>query len=163
MSSDEKNNPQHDYDPFQGFNRSTFPFFDENYPSIYNRAAAPTPAAIQAFDPSYMSFTDCFNGGSIIDYNSFSRVVDVSCSSSDVVSHMDDSTATNTKKIGVSAENSVGDDNHNQNHNISEENPSTPNYSVSCSSKEDEDSSNGKKEKKPKGPEDHGDDRSKKV
>ncbi|KAE8734709.1 putative WRKY transcription factor 8 [Hibiscus syriacus] len=158
MSSDEKNNPQHNYDPFQGFNRSTFPFYDDKNPSIYHRSAAPTPAAVQAFDPSYMSFNDYFNGGSVINYNSFSRALDMSCSSSDVVSAMDDSTGTtnNTK-------NSVGGDKHIQIHNISEEIPSTPNSSVSCSSKEVEDSSKTKKEKQPKGSEDHGDDRSKKV
>ncbi|GMI67459.1 hypothetical protein HRI_000415200 [Hibiscus trionum] len=153
MSSNEKNNSQHDYDPFRGFNRPTFSFFDDNNPCIYNQSAAPTPAATQAFDPSYMSFTDCLNGGSVVDYNSFSRAFDMSCSSSNVVSPMDDST-TKTKKIGMS---SVGD-----NHNTSE-NPSTPNSSVSCSSNEDEDSSKSKKDKQPKGSEDQGDGKSKKV
>ncbi|KAK8672721.1 hypothetical protein V6N13_111085 [Hibiscus sabdariffa] len=149
MSSSEKNNPRHNYDPFQGFSRPTFPFFDDTNPCIYSQSAA---AATQAFDPSYMSFTDCLNGGSIVDYNSFSRAFDMSCSSSDVVSPMDDA-----KKIGLSAENSVGDNNnHNPNHNISE-NPSTPNSSVSCSSNEDGDSSKVKKEKQPE------DDKSKKV
>ncbi|XP_039053564.1 WRKY transcription factor 71-like [Hibiscus syriacus] len=155
MSSNEKNNSQHNYDPFQGFNRSTFHFFGDNNPCIYNQSAAPTPA----LDPSYMSFTDYLNGGSV-DYNSFSRAFDMSFSSSDVVSPMDDST-TNTKRIGISAENSVGD-NQNLNHNISE-NLSTPISSVYCSSNEDEDSSTGKKDKQPKASEDQGDDKSKKV
>ncbi|GMI67746.1 WRKY DNA-binding protein 71, EXCESSIVE BRANCHES1, WRKY DNA-BINDING PROTEIN 71 [Hibiscus trionum] len=138
MSSNEKNNPQHNYDPFQGFNPSTFPFFDDNNPCIYNQSAA----AVQALDPSYTSFTGC----SVVDYNSFSRGFDFSCCSSDVVSPMDDSTTTNTKKIGVSAEN-----------------PSTPNSSLSSSSNEHGDSSKAKKDKQPKGAEDHGDDKSKKV
>ncbi|KAL4369396.1 hypothetical protein GQ457_05G016820 [Hibiscus cannabinus] len=148
MSSNEKNNSQHDYDPFQGFNRSTFPFFDDNNSCIFNQSAAPTPAAFQALDPAYMSFTDCLNGGSVLDYNSFSTAFDMSCSSSNVVS---------PKKIGIYAENSVGD---NQN---TSENPSTPYSSVSCSSHEDEDSSKGNKDKHPKGSEDQGDDKSKKV
>ncbi|XP_017614718.1 WRKY transcription factor 71-like [Gossypium arboreum] len=152
MSSNEKNDPQHNYDPFQGFNRSaTFPFFDDNSSCIYNQSAATPPPA---FDPSYMTFTDCLNGSNVIDYNSFSRAFDMSCSSSDVVSPMDDNTATdNSKKIPTCADN---------NNNISE-NPSTPNSSVSSSSNEDEDSSKAKKGKQPKGCEDHGDDKSKKV
>ncbi|XP_039028875.1 WRKY transcription factor 71-like isoform X2 [Hibiscus syriacus] len=160
MSSNENNNSQHNYDPFQGFNRATFPFFDDNNPCIYNQSAAPTSAVIHALDPSYMSFTDCLNGGSVVDYNIFSRTFDMSCSSSDVVSRMDEGT-TNTKKIGISAENSVGD-NQNQNQNISE-NLSTPNSSASCSSNEDQDSSKAKKDKQPKGSEDQGDDKSKNV
>ncbi|KAE8725398.1 putative WRKY transcription factor 57 [Hibiscus syriacus] len=151
MSSNEKNNPQHNSDPFQGFNRSTFNFFDDNNPCIYNQSAAPTPA----LDPSYMSFTGCLNEGSVDYYNSFSKAFDMSYSSSDVVSPMDDS-ATNTKRIDISAENSVGDS-RNLNHNISE-NQSTINSSVSCSSNEDEDSSKAKK-----GSGDQGDDKSKKV
>ncbi|XVF14482.1 hypothetical protein REPUB_Repub09cG0063800 [Reevesia pubescens] len=147
MSSNEKKDPQYDYDPYQGFNRSTFPFFDDNNPYIYNQAAAaaPTPT-IQGFDPSYMSFSDCLHG-SVVDYNSFSRVFDLSCSSSDVVSPIDDTN--NSKKIATTADNSVGN-------NISE-NPSTPNSSVSCSSNEeaaDEDSSKTKKDKQLKGAED---------
>ncbi|KAK6287067.1 hypothetical protein POUND7_013246 [Theobroma cacao] len=151
MSSNEKKDLHH-YDPFQGFNRSTFPFFDDN-PSMYNQAAAALTAPtqnFQGFDPSYMSFTDCLHGS--VDYNSFSRAFDISCSSSDVVSPIDDS---NCKKIGT-ADNSVG--------NITE-NPSTPNSSVSSSSNEgaaDEDSSKSKKDKQPKGAED-ADDKSKKV
>ncbi|XWS33005.1 hypothetical protein CRYUN_Cryun22dG0040000 [Craigia yunnanensis] len=153
MSSNEKNDLHH-YDPFQGFNRSTFLFFDDNNP--YNQAAAaaaPTPTLqnFQGFDPSCMSFTDCLHGTA--DYNSFSRAFDMSCSSSDVP--IDDSS--NSKKMGTADNNSVGN-------NITE-NPSTPNSSVSSSSNEgaaDEDSGKIKKDKKPKGAED-GDDKSKKV
>ncbi|XP_022740847.1 probable WRKY transcription factor 71 [Durio zibethinus] len=161
MSSNEKKDPQYDYDPFQGFSRSTFPFFDNyNNPFIYNQAAAaaPTPTRrqnFQGFDPSYTSFTDCLHG-SAVDYNSFSRAFDMSCSSSDVVSPIDDST--NSKKISTTADN----DNNN---NITE-NPSAPNSPASSSSNEgaaDEDSSKTKKDKQPKGAEDHGDDKSKKV
>ncbi|XWS30106.1 hypothetical protein CRYUN_Cryun24cG0089600 [Craigia yunnanensis] len=152
MSSNEKNDPQYNYDPFQGFDRSTCPFFDDNNPCIYNQAvaAAPTPT-IQGFDPSYMSFTD-FLHGSVVDYNSFSRAFDMSCSSSDVVSPIDDNS--NAKTIGGTADNSVG--------NNTTENPSTPNSSVSCSGADEEDSSKTKKDKQPKGSED-GDDKSKKV
>lgn len=163
MSSNEKNDDH--YDPFQGFNRSTFPFFDDNN---YNQSAAaaahPTPALLQnfeGFDPtSYMStFTDYLHGSGADDYNSFSRAFDISCSSSDVVSPIDDS-----KKMGgtASADNiSVG----NNNNNISE-NPSTPNSSVSSSSNEaGEDSSKSKKEKQTKlgGEDQDGDDKSNKV
>ncbi|XVE86246.1 hypothetical protein DITRI_Ditri18aG0020200 [Diplodiscus trichospermus] len=156
MSSNEKNDPQYNYDPFQGFSRSTFPFFDDNNPCIYNQAAAaaaPTPA-IQGFDPSYTSFTD-FLHGSVADYISFPRAFDMSCSSSDVVNLIDDSS--NSKKIGSAADNSVG--------NTTTENPSTPNSSVSSSSNEgdaDEYSSKTKKDKQPKGSEDGGDEKSKK-
>ncbi|XWS44455.1 hypothetical protein CRYUN_Cryun15aG0046200 [Craigia yunnanensis] len=159
MSSNEKNDLHH-YDPFQGFNRSTFPFFDDNNPCIYNQAAAaaadhPTPTLqnFQGFDPSYMSFTDTLHGS--FDYNSFSRAFDMSCSSSDVVSRIDDSS--NSKKMSTADNNSVGN-------NITEK-PSTPNSSVSCSSNEgaaDEDSSKSKKDKQPKGDED-GDGKPKKV
>ncbi|XP_022773768.1 probable WRKY transcription factor 28 [Durio zibethinus] len=155
MSSNEKNDPQYNYDSFQGFNRSTFPFFDDNNPSIYNQAAAAAPLpTIQGLDPSNMSFADCLHG-SIVDYNSFSRAFDMSCSSSDVVSPIDD--GSNSMKIGRTADNSAG--------NNTTENPSTPNSSVSSSSNEGaaaEDSSKTKKDKKPKGSKD-GDDKSKKV
>ena len=155
MSSNEKNDPQYNYDPYQGFNRSTFPFFDDNNPCIYNQAAAaaPTPTT-QGFDPSYMSFTDCLHG-SVVDYNSFSRAFDMSCSSSDVVSPTHGNSK--SKKIDSTADNSVG--------NNTTENPSTPNSSVPSSSNEgaeDEDSSKTKKHKQPKGSE-GGDDKSKKV
>ncbi|XVF58512.1 hypothetical protein PTKIN_Ptkin07bG0071900 [Pterospermum kingtungense] len=161
MSSNEKNDPHH-YDPFQGFNRSTFPFFDDNNPCIYSQSAAgadaaahPTPTLhnFQGFDPSFMTFTDYLHGSA--DYNSFSRAFDMSCSSSDVVSPIDDSS--NSKKMGTADNISVG--------NTISENPSTPNSSVSSSSNEGaagEDSSKSKKEKQPKAGED-GDDKSKKV
>ncbi|XVF16804.1 hypothetical protein REPUB_Repub10bG0063700 [Reevesia pubescens] len=151
MSSNKKNDPPYDYDPFQGFNRSTFPFFDDNNPCIYNPTAS-TPT-IQGFDPSYMSFNDCLHG-SVVDYNSFSRAFDMYCSSSDVVSLSPIDDTGNSNKIGTTADNN------------STENPSTPNSSVSSSSKEgaaDEDSSKTKKDKQPKGSENHGSDKSKKV
>ncbi|XVE83623.1 hypothetical protein DITRI_Ditri16bG0102000 [Diplodiscus trichospermus] len=155
MSSNEKNDLHH-YDPFQGFNRSIIPFFDDNNPSTYNQPAAaahPTPTLqnFQGFDPSYMSFTDCLHGS--VDYNSFSRAFDKSCSSSDVLSPIDE--ISNSKKMGTGDNNSVG--------NNMTENPSTPNSSMSSSSNEGaagEDSR--KKDKQPKGAEDE-DEKPKKV
>ncbi|XP_022751957.1 probable WRKY transcription factor 28 [Durio zibethinus] len=148
MSSNEKND-LHLYDPFQGFNRSTFPFFDDNNQGA---AAAPIPTLkdFQGFDPSYMSFTDYLHGS--VDYNSLSRAFDMSCSSSDVVSPIHDSS--NSKKTGTADNNSAGN-------NISE-NPSSPNSSVSNEEAADEDSSKSKKDKQPEGAED-GDDKSKKL
>ncbi|MBA0739281.1 hypothetical protein Gogos_012567 [Gossypium gossypioides] len=55
-SSNEKNDPLYNYDPFQGFNSSTFPFFDYNNLLVYSQAA-PTPP-FQGLDSSYMNFTN---------------------------------------------------------------------------------------------------------
>ncbi|OMO49660.1 DNA-binding WRKY [Corchorus capsularis] len=171
MSSNErKDHLHHNYDPFQGFNRSsnTFPFFDDNNnnnnPSIYSNQlqsdASPVTQNFQGFDPSFMSFTDYLHG-SAVDYNSFSKAFDMSCSSiSDHVlsPQIDVDSGNSSKKIGATADNN----------NDVTENPSTPNSSVSSSSNEgaaDEGSTkSSKKDKLPKASEDGGeDDKSKKV
>ncbi|KAL5582574.1 hypothetical protein UlMin_015016 [Ulmus minor] len=113
--------------------------------------------ALQGFDPSsYMSYTDCLHGS--MDYNTLSKAFDMSCSSSEVISQIDDNypKAAAAAAVGESAGTS--------------EIPSTPNSSISSSSNEaagDEDSGKSKKEEKQaKGSEDVGeeaDDKSKKV
>ncbi|RDX78641.1 putative WRKY transcription factor 28 [Mucuna pruriens] len=129
------------YDPFyynhhEQLNHSSFPFFrdedDNNNNSTQN---------LQGFDhnnPSLRtSFTDCLHGS--MDYNTLSRAFDLSCSSSEVISSIDE----NPKKP------SAGDCG----------NQSTPNSSVSSSSNEaeaviEEDSTKSQKDKQPKGCED---------
>ncbi|CAK7346673.1 unnamed protein product [Dovyalis caffra] len=153
--SDEKEDPYH-YDPFyyntqQGTNRpaSVFPFFNDNL-SMYNQQ---TPTQnLQGFnDPSFMSFTDCLQG-SMDHYNTLSRALDVSCSSSEVISPIDQD---GSKKIGAGESAAT-------NENI----PSTPNSSISNSSSNDgateQDSGKIKKDKQPKESED-GDGDTKKV
>ncbi|MBA0614457.1 hypothetical protein Godav_014754 [Gossypium davidsonii] len=117
-SSNEKNDPLYNYDPFQGFNSSTFPFFDYNNLLVYSQAA-PTPP-FQGLDSSYMNFTDCLH-----DQNSFSRpFFDMSGSSSDVVGPVHDNTSNSKQTVDDSVR--INIDNT--------ENPSTPNSSVSSPS-----------------------------
>ncbi|KAK9284432.1 hypothetical protein L1049_023605 [Liquidambar formosana] len=103
------------------------------------------------FDPSnYMSFTDCLHGS--MDYNTLSRAFDMSCSSSEVISPVEEGL-----KKGSTMGESIG---------TTSENPLTPNSSVSSSSTEaaaEEDSGKSKKDLKPKGCEEDGDEKSKKV
>ncbi|XP_061369832.1 WRKY transcription factor 71-like [Gastrolobium bilobum] len=130
------------FDPFYYNNHElnhsiSFPFFRDNHSTIPSQN-------FQGFDPSSTSFTDCLHGS--MDYNTLSRAFDLSCSSSEVISPIDD----NLKKPTLG--NSVG---------ISGKQLSTPNSSVSSSSNEaeavtEEDSTKSKKEKQSKGCEDHG-------
>ncbi|GAV79258.1 WRKY domain-containing protein [Cephalotus follicularis] len=144
--------PYH-YDPFyytsnHEINRSAFPFFhDHDNTSMYNQATKPTQN-LQGFDPSYMSFTDCLHGSGT-DYNTLSTAFDMSCSSSEVITPVDD----NPRKISV------------RDSTVISENPSTPNSSISCSSNEtaeEEASGKSKKDKQPKECELLGEDKSKK-
>ncbi|TKY57216.1 WRKY transcription factor 28 [Spatholobus suberectus] len=139
------------YDPFH-YNHhelnhsSSFPFFRDNN-------STPSSQNFQGFDhnnPSHhTTFTDYLHGS--MDYNTLSRAFDLSCSSSEVISSIDE----NPKK--PSAGDSAG---------ISG-NQSTPNSSVSSSSNEaeaviEEDSiAKSQKDKQPKGCE-HGDEKPKK-
>ncbi|KAJ6335932.1 hypothetical protein OIU76_006942 [Salix suchowensis] len=143
--SNEKEDP-YNYDPFHyniqhrtGRPVSVFPFFDDNNLSMYNQQ---TPLQnLQEFndDPSYMSLTNCLHG-SMDHYNTLSRALDVSCSSSEVISPIEDG----SKKIGA------GELSAATNENL----PSTPNSSISNSSSNDgaaeEDSGKIKKDKQPK-------------
>ncbi|KAH7533726.1 hypothetical protein FEM48_Zijuj04G0162200 [Ziziphus jujuba var. spinosa] len=161
--SNEERDPYNHYDPFnyshQEMDRSCFPFFNDNSSSLlqnHHHQQVVTPQNHQVFDsnPSYMSFTDCLHGS--MDYNILSRAFDMSCSSSEVISQIDDGSK---KAVGES----VGTSENN--------NPSTPNSSISSSSNEapataaaEEDSVKSKKEKNPKGSEEGDDeDKSKKV
>ncbi|KAJ6681415.1 WRKY TRANSCRIPTION FACTOR PROTEIN 1-RELATED [Salix koriyanagi] len=143
--SNENEDPYH-YDPFhyniqQGNNRpvSVFPFFNDNL-SMYNDQQTPAQN-LQGFsdDPSYMSFTDHLHG-SMDHYNTYSRALDVSCSSSEVISPVDQG---GSGKIGAGESAAT-------NENI----PSTPNSSISNSSSNDgateEESGKIKKHKQPK-------------
>lgn len=117
-SSNEKNDLLYNSDPFQGFNSSTFPFFDYNNPLVYSQAA-PTPP-FQGLDSSYMNFPDCLH-----DHSSFSRpFFDVSGSSSDIVGPIRDNISNSKQTVDDSVR--VNIDNT--------ENPSTPNSSVSSPS-----------------------------
>ncbi|XP_027332031.1 WRKY transcription factor 71-like [Abrus precatorius] len=140
------NEKDHYYDPFyynhHELNHSNFPFFRDNN-------STPSSQHFQGLDnPSHSSFTDYLHGS--MDYNTLSKAFDLSCSSSEVISSIDD----NPKK--PSTGDSVG---------ISG-NQSTPNSSVSSSSNEaeaviEEDSTKSHKDKQPKGCEE-GDEKSKK-
>ncbi|KAG4181837.1 hypothetical protein ERO13_A09G007400v2 [Gossypium hirsutum] len=117
-SSNEKNDPLYNYDPFQGFNSSTFPFFDYNNLLVYSQAA-PTPP-FQGLDSSYMNFTDCLH-----DQNCFSRpFFDMSGSSSDVVAPVHDNISNSKQTVDDSVRIKIDNT----------ENPSTPNSSVSSPS-----------------------------
>ncbi|KAG6785974.1 WRKY transcription factor 71 [Populus alba] len=154
--SNEKEDP-YNYDPFyyniqHRTNRpvSVFPFFNDNNLSVYNQQA-PTQS-LQGFnDPPYMSFTDCLHG-SADHYNTLSRALNVSCSSSEVISPIEDG----SKKTGAGELSAATYENL----------PSTPNSSISNSSSNDgateEDSGKIKKDKQPKESED-GDGDAKKV
>ncbi|KAL6134954.1 hypothetical protein ACLB2K_067182 [Fragaria x ananassa] len=129
--SNEKKSPYLQYDPFDynpdEIDRSSFPFFNYSSSSIYNipqTLAGPQTQSLHGFesDPSYlMSFADCLNGS--MDYTTLSKAFDISCSSSEVISppllDQDD----HSKNKAAAAV--VGD-----------QNPSTPNSSISCSSNE---------------------------
>ncbi|KAB5568425.1 hypothetical protein DKX38_002218 [Salix brachista] len=156
--SNEKEDP-YNYDPFHyniqhrtGRPVSVFPFFDDNNLSMYNQQ---TPLQnLQEFndDPSYMSLTNCLHG-SMDHYNTLSRALDVSCSSSEVISPIEDG----SKEIGA------GELSAATNENL----PSTPNSSVSNSSSNDgaaeEDSGKIKKDKQPKESTEDGDGDAKKL
>ncbi|XP_020204261.1 WRKY transcription factor 71 [Cajanus cajan] len=136
------NEKDHYYDPFHyNHSSSSFPFFRDNN-STQN---------FQGFDhnnPSpHTTFTDCLHGS--MDYNTLSRAFDLSCSSSEVISSIDE----NPKKNPSAGDSAVG-------------NQSTPNSSVSSSSNEaeaviEEDSTKSLKNKQPKGCDD-GDEKPKK-
>ncbi|XP_011044779.1 PREDICTED: probable WRKY transcription factor 71 [Populus euphratica] len=141
--SNEKEDPYH-YDPFHyniqlGANRpvSVFPFFNDNI-SGYNQQA-PTQNLQGFSDPSFMSFTDCLHG-SMDHYNTLSRALDVSCSSSEVISPVDQD---GSRKIGAGEPAATN-----------QYTPSTPNSSISNSSSNDgateEDPEKIKKHKQPK-------------
>jgi hypothetical protein len=136
------------YNPFyyshHEINDSTFPFFNNN-PMV-----APTQN-LQGFDPSYMSFTDCLHGS--MDYNTLSRAFDMSCSSSEVITPIDDNLIKKAAGVGDSGGTSC-------------ENLSTPNSSMSCSSNEaagdQEESVKSIIDKQPQGCEDGDEEKSKK-
>ncbi|KAI4308098.1 hypothetical protein L6164_031206 [Bauhinia variegata] len=144
-----KDKDHYGYDPFyynhDELNQTSFPFLRDNSHS--------TPTQnLQGFDPSITSFTDCLHGS--MDYNTLSRAFDLSCSSSEVISSIDD----NPKK--PSTGDSVG---------IIRRNPGTPNSSsVSSSSTEaevitqEDSSAKSKKDKQPKGDDEDADEKSKK-
>ncbi|KAH7578426.1 hypothetical protein JRO89_XS01G0380300 [Xanthoceras sorbifolium] len=112
--SNEKKTP-YNYDPFdsnpQGFNRLSFQsFFQDNPSSIYvNQQPTPPPppptqnlqASFDAPSP-YMSFTECLHGS--MDYNTLSTAFDMSCSSSEVISPIEDYAGGSSKKTGVFGE-----------------------------------------------------------
>lgn len=154
MSNEEKDidNPYNHYDPFNynhhhEMDRSCFQFFNDNNSSgLVQNHHHPQNLQAAGFDmpSSYMSFTDCLHGS--MDYGVLSRAFDMSCSSSEVISQIDD--ASKKASAGGVGE-SVG---------TSAENPSTPNSSISSSSNEaaaaaEEDSVKSKKDKQPKGSE----------
>ncbi|XP_057954411.1 WRKY transcription factor 71-like [Malania oleifera] len=130
------------YDPNCNLdNQTLFPFLRDNYSSVlmYNdhmAAASPSPVLQnhQGFDPSnYMSFTESLHGS--MDYNTLSRALDLSCSSSEVISAIDDDSRKGGSSLG---DQSVGNG----------ENPATPLSCVSSSSAEaavEEDSGNKSK------------------
>ncbi|KAF3444988.1 hypothetical protein FNV43_RR14681 [Rhamnella rubrinervis] len=167
MSNQEKdsNNPYNHYDPFNynhhhEMDRSCFQFFNDNNNSselVQNHHHHPQSLQAAGFDmpsSSYMSFTDCLHGS--MDYSILSRAFDMSCSSPEVISQIDD--ASKKASAGGVGE-SVG---------TSAENPSTPNSSISSSSNEaaaaEEDSLKSKKDKQPKGSEEgEEEDKSKKA
>lgn len=103
MSNDEGKNLYQQYDPFH-YNQ-----LDMNR-SIFHQ---------QALDPAFMSFTNFFDTS--LDYNSLSRAFDVSCSSSEVISPVDDK----SKSGGVGGKSL-----------IKQSSTTTPNSSVSSSSNE---------------------------
>lgn len=140
------------YDPFyynhHELNQPSFPLFRDNNHSMTSQNFH------QGLDPSHhTSFTDCLHGS--MDYNTLSRAFDLSCSSPEVISSIDDN---NPKKLPSAGDSSVG---------ISGNQSTTLNSSVSSSSNEadavtEEDSAKSKKhEKQPKGCE-AGDEKSKK-
>lgn len=110
---------------------------------------------LQGFDPSYMTFTECLQGGTPMDYNSLATAFGLSPSSSEVFSSVDQG---NQKQFDL-GDHLGGGSNHDQNQ------VTTPNSSLSYSSTEagaEEDSEKSKKDEQQKGLEDGGDD-SKKV
>ena len=131
--SNERKNPYLQYDPFDynphEIDRSSFSFFNYGSNSIYNIPQTPAQPQTQNLhglesDPSYlMSFADCLNGS--LDYSTLSKAFDISCSSSEVISPplqlLDQDEDLNNKVAAAG----VGD-----------QNPSTPNSSISCSSNE---------------------------
>ncbi|XP_044501596.1 WRKY transcription factor 71-like [Mangifera indica] len=170
MSNNEKKTPVH-FDPFdcnpQEFNRLGFNLYEHHHhhhhhhqhqdqnPSM-NQRPSPTQG-FQGFDPSSysMTFTDCLH--SSMDYNTLSRAFDISCSSSEVISPVDD--ASNNKKNSTTVH--VGGDSAGIN-----DNPSSPNSSVSSSSNEataDEVSENNKKDKQRKSRENREHEKNKKA
>lgn len=137
------------------------PFQDDQDPNgtacMQNQKLPPISGSsafnLQGFDPSYMSFTECLQGGTAMDYNSFASAFGLSPSSSEVYSSVEG----NQKQLDLGDQ--LGG-------SISHENQvTTPNSSVSYSSTEagaEEDSEKGKKDEQQNGSEDGGDD-SKKV
>lgn len=143
------------YNPFyhnnnDELNQSNFSFLRED-----NNITQPSQNfQLGSFDPSHhASFTDYLQGS--MDYNTLSRAFDLSCSSSEVISSIDEN---NKKLIPSKGDSLVG---------ISENQSTTHNSFESLSSNEaeaviEEDSTkNNKKEKQPKECED-GDEKSKK-
>lgn len=161
MSNEEKDTSPNNYSLYDPFNynhhhemdRSCLPFFNDNRNPQTPQNLQAAPGSFDLPYSSYVSFTECLH--SSMDYNILSRAFDMSCSSSEVISQIDDA----SKKQGVGE--SVG---------TTSENPSTPNSSISSSSNEaaaaaEEDSVKSKKDKQPKGSEegDEDQDKSKKV
>ncbi|XP_004491329.1 WRKY transcription factor 28-like [Cicer arietinum] len=132
-------------------NNNNNPFYNNNHhddDELINHTNFSFSQNFQGFDPSHTSFNDYLHGS--MDYNTLSKAFDLSCSSPEVISSIDD----NTKKSSGGDSSLLG---------ISE----TPNSSESSSSNEaepvvEEDSTkSNKKDKQPKGFQD-GDEKSKK-
>ncbi|KAL6328982.1 hypothetical protein AAG906_007272 [Vitis piasezkii] len=128
MSDENRRTPYH-HDPFcHDQNRVSgagFPFFCEK-PAIFNQGVTPSPQGLHATDPSYMTFTDYLHGS--LDYNTLSKAFDMSCSSSEVISPVDNDSGKGT---------------------ASHEHPSTPNSLDTSSSTEAVTEDSGKSKHKP--------------
>jgi len=132
------------YDPFHYNHHEHQLNLSSSFPSFRDNNSAPiTTQNFQGFhhSPSHhrTTFTDCLHGS--MDYNTLSRAFDMSCSSSEVISSIDE----NPKKPGAGDSAGISG------------NQSTPNSSVSSSSNEaealvEEDSTKSqKKDKQQKG------------
>ncbi|KAK7300154.1 hypothetical protein RJT34_10990 [Clitoria ternatea] len=132
------------YDPFY-YNQHELNHSSSSFPFSRDNNNNSTPISQNFQPPPHTTFTDCLHGS--MDYNTLSRAFDLSCSSSEVISSIDDNTKKDSAVVG---------------------NQLTPNSSVSSSSNEaeaviEEDSTtkSSQKDKQPKGCED-GDEKSKK-
>ncbi|KAJ8763079.1 hypothetical protein K2173_023284 [Erythroxylum novogranatense] len=164
MSNEKEDPTNYQYDPFLNNQQhgtttrsSLFPFFSDNSP-FYNNHPIPTHS-LQGFDPSFLTFTDCLHGS--MDYTSLSRAFDMSCSSSEVISPIEDYPTSKSADLVGSGEAGAGMANENSN------NPSTPNSSVSSSSNDTPNEEGaakiGKKDKQQKDQCEDADEKSKKV
>ncbi|KAJ9172872.1 hypothetical protein P3X46_016067 [Hevea brasiliensis] len=121
MSNIEKENPSQN-DPFyyneqRGIIRgSEFPFLNDNHPSTMYNNQPKLMQTLQRSGPSYMSFTECLS----MDYNTLSTAFDMPCSSSEVISSpIQHCSGAPSGKSSAPTNN---------------ENPSTPDSSISSSS-----------------------------